>query len=75
METFLRWIFGLTIGIVAGYLLFVVINTMIQDKQKPKKFPCTYISGKCTVKPTYKNCQKVGIVPYDYCERKLNGRK
>ena len=50
METFIKWIFGLIVGIVAGYMLFVVLNTMIQEKNKPKKFNCTYISGKCTVK-------------------------
>ena len=68
----IKWIFGLTFAFVFAYMLFIMMNTMIQNKKKPKVFPCTYIQGKCTVKPTYKNCQKVGTVPYDYCERKLN---
>tara|TARA_Y100001951_G_C11264443_1_gene254568 strand:- start:845 stop:1072 length:228 start_codon:yes stop_codon:yes gene_type:complete len=75
METFIKWIFGLIVGIVAGYMLFVVLNTMIQEKNKPKKFNCTYISGKCTVKPTWKNCQRHGSIPVHLCEQKLNGRK
>ena len=68
----IKWIFGLIVGIIFAYMLFIVLNTMIQEKKKPKIFPCTYIQGKCTIKPTYENCKKVGSVPYDYCERKLN---
>ena len=47
---------------------------MIQRQQQT--FACTYISGTCTVKPTYENCEKLNlIIPEDECERILNGRK
>ena len=75
METFIKWVFGLIVATVAAYMLFIVLNTLIQEKKKPKTFDCTYISGKCTVKPTWKNCQKYGSVPIHLCEQKLNGRK
>ena len=38
-------------------------------------FPCTYISGQCTIKPTYKNCLKFGHIPENVCEQRLNKRK
>ena len=41
---FIKWIFGLFVAAVAAYMLFIVLNTMIQNKKKPKPFPCTYIS-------------------------------
>ena len=41
-----------------------------QNKQEP--FPCTYISGQCTVKPTYTNCEIFGSTTVDDCERRLN---
>ena len=70
--TFIKWVFGLTVAIIAAYILFIVMNTLIQNKKKPKYFPCTYISGKCTVKPTSKNCS--GGEPISYCEKRLNNR-
>jgi hypothetical protein len=70
--TFIKWIFGLAVASVAAYMLFIVLNTMIQNKKKPRSFPCTYISGKCTVKPTSKNCS--GGEPISYCEMRLNNR-
>ena len=45
---------------------------MIQKQQET--FACTYISGTCTVKPTYKNCFEFGHVPLDVCERRLNAQ-
>ena len=73
--TFIKWIFGLFVAAVAAYMLFIVLNTMIQNKKKPRSFPCTYISGKCTIKPTYKNCLKFGHIPENVCEQRLNKRK
>ena len=70
--TFIKWIFGLFIAAVAAYMLFIVLNTMIQNKKKPRSFPCTYISGKCTIKPTYENCKHMGGIPIHICERRLN---
>ena len=42
------------------------------ERQQQKTFPCTYISGTCTVKPTYTNCKVFGSTTDDDCERKLN---
>ena len=39
---------------------------------KKSTFKCQYISGKCKVKVTEKNCS--GGLPVSYCEGKLNGR-
>ena len=41
-----------------------------QNKQEP--FPCTYIPGKCTIKPTYENCKHMGGIPLHVCEHRLN---
>ena len=70
----IKWIFGIITLIIFFYGIILAINEIKLQKAKPKTFPCTYIKGKCTVKPTYKNCEKVGSVPYDYCEAVLNGR-
>ena len=69
---FIKWIFGLCVAAVAAYMLFIVLNTMIQNKKKLRSFPCTYISGKCTIKPTYKNCKHLGSIPIHVCEQRLN---
>ena len=42
------------------------------QKQQHKTFPCTYISGTCTMKPTYTNCEIFGSTTVDDCERRLN---
>ena len=55
------------------YGIILSINEIKIRKAKPKTFPCTYISGKCTVKPTWKNCQNMGSIPVNECERRLNG--
>ena len=75
MITFFKWILGLLFASIAAYILFIVVNTMIQEKNKPKNFPCTYISGTCTKKPTYDNCKFFGSVPEHVCEDKLNRKK
>ena len=69
-----KWVNGIIALVIFFYGIILAINAIKLQKAKPKTFPCTYISGKCTVKPTYKNCQKVGAVPHDYCEAVLNGR-
>ena len=43
-----------------------------QKQQQQQVFPCTYISGSCTIKPTYDNCKIFGSIPDSECERKLN---
>ena len=43
-----------------------------KQQQQHKTFPCTYISGSCTIKPTYENCLKLGHIPDNECERRLN---
>ena len=73
MITFFKWILGLLFASIAAYILFIVVNTMIQEKNKPKNFPCTYISGTCTKKPTYENCKHIND-PNDVCERRINNR-
>ena len=69
-----KWVFGIFIFVLFFYGIIIAINEIKIRKKKSKEFPCTYISGRCTVKPTYKNCEKVGAVPYDYCEAAINGR-
>tara|TARA_B000000460_G_C21423734_1_gene352058 strand:- start:562 stop:804 length:243 start_codon:yes stop_codon:yes gene_type:complete len=61
----------------AVYIEIILINSYFEAKKYEKThFPCTYISGTCTVKPTYKNCEKLNlIIPDNECERILNGRK
>jgi len=54
-------------------ILFVIVNSKIQEMDNKKStFKCQYISGKCKVKVTEKNCS--GGLPVSYCEGKLNGR-
>ena len=69
-----KWVIGVIAFIVFFYGIIIAINEIKRQQNKPKTFPCTYIQGTCTIKPTYKNCEKVGSVPYDYCEAVLNGR-
>lgn len=75
MGLVIKWLFGIIAVVLFFYGIIIAINEIKIRKSKPKTFPCTYISGMCTVKPTYKNCEKVGGVPYDYCEQVLNERK
>ena len=61
----------------ALYLEIVLINSYYVTKEYDEAhFPCTHISGTCTVKPTYENCETLNLhLPDDECERILNGRK
>ena len=73
METIIKWIGGLIVFVVSFYFLFLIVNQQIQDRKLRKsQFPCTYIEGKCTKKPTNKNCKQFGSVPDHICEFKLN---
>ena len=73
METFIKWVGGLILLIALFYTLFLIVNQQIQDRKYRKThFKCTYIEGKCTKKPTYKNCEQFGSVPDHVCEFKLN---
>ena len=70
---FLKWIFGIFFLLLVAYISLLFINEYKQKKEYEKThFPCTYIKGMCTVKPTWKNCG--GGIPLDYCELKLNNR-
>lgn len=69
----IKWTFGILIGAIFFYILFVIVNSKIQEMDNKKStFKCQYISGKCKVKVTEKNCS--GGLPVSYCEGKLNGR-
>ena len=71
---------GKTHIIIMGIILFACVvwmeYTLIKlwfiSKKQQQTFPCTYISGSCTVKPTYKNCERFGNVPIGVCETRLN---
>ena len=64
---------GLILLIASFYILFLIVNQLIQDKKYDRShFNCTYIEGKCTKKPTYKNCKQFGSVPEHVCEFRLN---
>ena len=69
----IKWTFGILVGVIFFYILFIIVNSKLQEeKNKKLLFPCEYISGKCKVKVTEKNCS--GGLPEAYCERKLNER-
>ena len=73
MGNLIKWVGGLILLFAAFYFLFLIVNQQIQDRKlKKSQFPCTYIEGKCTKKPTYKNCKQFGSVPDHICEFKLN---
>ena len=73
METLIKWVGGLILLVTLFYVLFLIVNQQIQDRKYRKThFKCTYIEGKCTKKPTYKNCEQFGSVPDHVCEFKLN---
>ena len=70
---FLKWIFGIFFLLLVAYISLLFVNEYKQKKEyRRTHFPCTYIKGMCTVKPTWKNCG--GGIPLDYCELKLNNR-
>ncbi len=69
----IKWAFGILVGIIFFYAIFIIVNSKIQEMNNKKStFRCQYISGKCKVKVTEKNCS--GGLPVSYCEGKLNGR-
>ncbi len=69
-----KWILGILIFLLVVYIEFIVINSYIKKKKYDRThFPCTYIQGMCTIKPTWKNCS--GGMPLGYCERILNRKR
>ena len=76
MVVVIKWLLALLGFLCITYVIFLFVNTEIQKRKYEKsRFPCTYISGKCTIKPTYKNCLKFGHIPENVCEQRLNKRK
>ena len=74
--TLLKWIAGLTaLGFIFFAASIIIIKEMEKRELKRSSFPCTYISGMCTKKPTYDNCKFFGSVPEHVCEDKLNRKK
>ena len=67
------WVIGFTFAV---YMEIVLIKSyLIEKKYEEIHFPCTHISGMCTVKPTYENCETIKLhLPDNVCERILNGR-
>ena len=68
----IKWVFGIIVFLLFFYGIIIAINEIKIRKAKSKTFPCTYISGRCTVKPIWKNCQYMGSIPVHVCERRLN---
>ena len=74
--TLLKWIAGLTaLGFIFFAASIIIIKEMEKREIRRSSFPCTYISGMCTKKPTYDNCKFFGAVPEHVCEDKLNRKK
>jgi len=74
--TLLKWIAGLTaLGFIFFAASIIIIKEMEKREIRRSSFPCTYISGMCTKKPTYDNCKFFGSVPEHVCEDKLNRKK
>ena len=74
--TLLKWIDGLTaLGLIFFAASIIIIKEMEKREIRRSSFPCTYISGMCTNKPTYDNCKFFGSVPEHVCEDKLNRKK
>ena len=74
--TLLKWIAGIiALGCIFFAASILIIKEMDNRELKRSSFPCTYISGMCTKKPTYENCKEVGSVPEHVCEDKLNRKK
>tara|TARA_Y100000590_G_scaffold3380_1_gene4490 strand:+ start:251 stop:511 length:261 start_codon:yes stop_codon:yes gene_type:complete len=69
----IKWVGGLILLVAGFYILFLIVNQQIQDRNlKRSQFKCSFIEGKCTKKATYKNCKQFGSVPDHVCEFKLN---
>ena len=74
--TLLKWIAGLTaLGFIFFAASIIIIKEMEKREIRRSSFPCTYISGMCTKKPTWKNCRMYGQIPIHLCEKKLNQKK
>ena len=54
------------------WMEYTLIALWFKAKKLQRTFPCTYISGSCTVRPTYENCLQFGNVPIGVCETRLN---
>ena len=54
------------------WMEYTLIKLWFVAKYQQRTFPCTYISGTCTVKPTYENCLQFGNIPIGVCETRLN---
>ena len=69
----IKWTAVILLFILVAYIEVLIINGFIREREyKRTHFPCMYIPGICTVKPTYDKCS--GGEPQSYCERKLNNR-
>jgi|TARA_B100001964_G_C14148334_1_gene560803 hypothetical protein len=68
----IKWFAGINVFLLVAYIQVLAINEHF-DKKKYERthFPCQYVQGVCTVKVSWKNCS--GGMPYDYCEKKING--
>ena len=74
--TLINWIAGLTaLGFIFFAASIIIKKEMEKRELRRSSFPCTYISGMCTKKPTYENCKEVGSVPEHICEKKINQKK
>tara|TARA_Y100001963_G_C6447301_1_gene294198 strand:+ start:199 stop:468 length:270 start_codon:yes stop_codon:yes gene_type:complete len=72
MTNFLKLIFWAILFTCVILVEFKLIEMWYEAQKRQRTFPCTYISGSCTKKPTYKNCKRFGSVPIGVCEMKLN---
>ena len=63
------WIIAFSFAV---WMEIVLIELWFISQKQQETFPCTYISGTCTVKPTYTNCEVFGSTTVDDCERRLN---
>ena len=74
--TLFKWIVGLAaLGFIFFAASIIIKKEMEKRELRRSSFPCTYISGMCTKKPTWKNCKGVGSVPVHVCEKKINRKK
>ncbi len=72
MINFLKIIFWAILFTCTILVEIKLIEMWYEAQIQQRAFPCTYISGSCTKKPTYKNCKRFGSVPISVCEMKLN---
>ena len=66
-------IIGWALIIISFFIVEIsLINMWVKSQNKHLTFPCTYIQGTCTKKPSYDNCKQFGQVPISVCETRLN---